>query len=224
MRNWFRVLRANDVRRNASEWHKGLARTFHQREALPLTDDTIAQTVLFADLVSKPLIATFDSPLMPFLTIDDDPRQYLVAAVLRPGNPVTAVGAQGLLRRRIPKVWAAFARARVRVRLDGGFATPGFFDELEAAGVEYVVAIAKNTVPGRPMAGPCGMSRDDQQVGAGRNPVVITAELPGDAPVDATVQGQLLWPLVLLHFRMLPAVPHKDRTDDLQPRFWLGPP
>ena len=29
---------------------------------MPLTDDTIAQTVLFLDLVSKPLIATFDQP------------------------------------------------------------------------------------------------------------------------------------------------------------------
>lgn len=85
-------------------------------------------------------------PLMAFLTIDDEPRQYLVAAVLRPGNAATAIGAQGLLRRLIPKVWAAFPRARVRVRLDGGFATPDLFDELEAAGVEYVVAMAKNTV------------------------------------------------------------------------------
>lgn len=85
-------------------------------------------------------------PLMAFLTIDDEPRQYLVAAVLRPGNAATAVGAQGLLRRLIPKVWAAFPRARVRVRLDGGFATPALFNELEAAGVEYVVAMAKNTV------------------------------------------------------------------------------
>ena len=85
-------------------------------------------------------------PLMAFLTIDDEPRQYLVAAVLRPGNAATAAGAQGLLRRLIPKVWAAFPRARVRVRLDGGFATPALFDELEAAGVEYVVAMAKNAV------------------------------------------------------------------------------
>lgn len=85
-------------------------------------------------------------PLMAFLTIDDERRQYLVAAVLRPGNAATAVGAQSLLRRLIPKVWAAFPRARVRVRLDGGFATPALFDELEAAGVEYVVAMAKNKV------------------------------------------------------------------------------
>jgi hypothetical protein len=29
---------------------------------LPLTDDTIAQTVLFPDLFTKPLVATFDQP------------------------------------------------------------------------------------------------------------------------------------------------------------------
>ena len=85
-------------------------------------------------------------PLMAFLTIDDEPRQYLVAAVLRPGNAATAAGTHGLLRRLVPKVRAAFPHARVRVRLDGGFATPALFDELEAAGVEYVVAMAKNAV------------------------------------------------------------------------------
>jgi hypothetical protein len=87
-------------------------------------------------------------PLLAFLTIDDEPRQYLVAAVLRPGNAATAAGARGLLRRLIPKVRAAFPRARVRVRLDGGFATPALFDALEAVHVEYVVAMATNPVLG----------------------------------------------------------------------------
>jgi hypothetical protein len=85
-------------------------------------------------------------PLMVFATFDDEPRQYLVAAVLRPGNAPAALGVQGVLRRLIPKLWTAFPRARVRVRMDGGFATPAIFDELEAAGVEYVVAMAKNSV------------------------------------------------------------------------------
>jgi hypothetical protein len=83
-------------------------------------------------------------PLIAFLTLDDEPRQYLLAAVLRAGNASTAGGAQALLRRLIPKLRAAFPRARVRVRLDAGFAT--LFDELEAAGVEYVVAMATNPV------------------------------------------------------------------------------
>lgn len=85
-------------------------------------------------------------PLMVFVTFDDEPRQYLVTAVLRPGNTPASVGVPGVLRRLIPKLWAAFPRARVRVRMDGGFATPAIFDELEAARVEYVVAMAKNAV------------------------------------------------------------------------------
>jgi hypothetical protein len=85
-------------------------------------------------------------PLVATLTFDDEPRQYLVAAILRPGNVPATTGVRHLLRRLIPKLWRAFPRARLRVRLDGGFAAPAIFDELEAAGVEYVVAMAKNSV------------------------------------------------------------------------------
>jgi hypothetical protein len=85
-------------------------------------------------------------PLVATLTFDQESRQYLVAAILRPGNVPATTGVHGLLRRLIPKLWRAFPRARVRVRLDGGFAAPEIFDELEAAGVEYVVAMAKNAV------------------------------------------------------------------------------
>lgn len=85
-------------------------------------------------------------PLVAFLTFDDEPRQYLVAALLRPGTAPAPVGVPGLLLRLLPKLWAAFPHARLRVRLDGGFATPEIFDLLEAAHVEYVVAMAKNPV------------------------------------------------------------------------------
>jgi hypothetical protein len=85
-------------------------------------------------------------PLVAFLTFDDEPRQYLVAALLRPGTAPASIGAPGLLRRLIPKLWQAFPRATLRVRLDGGFACPEIFSTLEDAGVEYVVATAKNRV------------------------------------------------------------------------------
>jgi hypothetical protein len=85
-------------------------------------------------------------PLVAFLTFDDEPRQYLVAAILRPGTAPAAVGVRGLLRRLLPKLTTAFPHARLRVRLDGGFATPAIFAQLEAAHVEYVVAMAKNDV------------------------------------------------------------------------------
>lgn len=88
-------------------------------------------------------------PLVGTLTFDDETRQYLVAAILRPGNAAGTAGAVSLLHRLLPKLWRAFPGARLRVRLDAGFATPEIFDQLEAAGVEYVVAMGKNAVLAR---------------------------------------------------------------------------
>jgi Transposase DDE domain group 1 len=88
-------------------------------------------------------------PLVGTLTFDDEARQYLVAAILRPGNAGNTAGAGSLLRRLLPKLWRAFPRARLRVRLDAGFATPEIFALLEATGVEYVVAMGNNAVLAR---------------------------------------------------------------------------
>jgi hypothetical protein len=88
-------------------------------------------------------------PLVATLTFDDEPRQYLVAAILRPGNVPATTGVRGLLFRLLPKLWRAFPKARVRVRLDGGFVSPELFQHLEWAGVEYVVAMANNAVLAR---------------------------------------------------------------------------
>jgi hypothetical protein len=88
-------------------------------------------------------------PLVGTLTFDDEPRQYLVAAVLRPGNAAGTAGAVSLLQRLLPKLRRAFRGARLRVRLDAAFATPAIFDHLDAAGVEYVVAMAGNAVLAR---------------------------------------------------------------------------
>jgi Transposase DDE domain group 1 len=85
-------------------------------------------------------------PLVGTLTFDDEARQYLVAAILRPGNAAGPSGAVSVLHRLLPKLWRAFPRARLRVRLDAGFATPEIFDHLEMAGVEYVVAMGTNPV------------------------------------------------------------------------------
>lgn len=88
-------------------------------------------------------------PLVGTLTFDDEARQYLVAAILRPGNATGAAGAVSLLHRLLPKLRRAFPGARLRVRLDAGFATPAVFDALEAARVEYVVAMGTNAVLAR---------------------------------------------------------------------------
>jgi hypothetical protein len=85
-------------------------------------------------------------PLVGTLTFDDETRQYLVAAILRPGNAAGTAGVVSLLHRLLPKLWRAFPGARLRVRLDAGFATPEIFAHLEAAGVEYVVAMGNNAV------------------------------------------------------------------------------
>jgi Transposase DDE domain group 1 len=83
-------------------------------------------------------------PLVATLTFNAEPTQYLVAAVLRPGNSAAKHGAIGLLRRLCARLRAAFPTAILRIRLDGGFASPEVFEFLEAEGVEYVVAMASN--------------------------------------------------------------------------------
>ncbi len=78
-------------------------------------------------------------PLVGTLTFDDEARQYLVAAILRPGNAAGTAGAVSLLHRLLPTLWRAFPGARLRVRLDAGFATPEIFTHLEAVGPRAVV-------------------------------------------------------------------------------------
>lgn len=86
-------------------------------------------------------------PMLGFVSFDNEPDQYLCAAVLRPGNVGAAEGAVGVLRRLIKLVRTSFSKARIRVRLDGGFASPALFEFLDAEPkVEYVVAMASNAV------------------------------------------------------------------------------
>src|ERR1700674_4871667 len=86
-------------------------------------------------------------PVMGFVSFNDEAEQYLCAAVLRPGNVTAAVGARGILRRLINMFSYSFPGARIRVRLDGGFAHPDLLDFLEGeSNLEYVIAMAKNAV------------------------------------------------------------------------------
>jgi hypothetical protein len=86
-------------------------------------------------------------PVVGFLSFDQEPDQYLVTAVLRPGNAHGSVGAIGILRRLIRRVKKAFPGTRIRVRLDGGFATPQVLDFLDCEPkVEYIVNLAANAV------------------------------------------------------------------------------
>lgn len=85
-------------------------------------------------------------PLLGFLTFNDEPEQYLFASLLRSGTAHASEGAIGVLRRTIRRLRKTFSSAKIRVRLDGGFACPGIFDFLDEQGVEYLVAIAGNKV------------------------------------------------------------------------------
>ena len=86
-------------------------------------------------------------PVVAFLTFDNEQDQYLVAAVLRPGNVSGSCGAVGILRRLISRLVAAFPNVVIRVRLDGGFAAPEVFDYLDdQPRLEYVVTMASNKV------------------------------------------------------------------------------
>jgi hypothetical protein len=54
-------------------------------------------------------------PMVGFLTFNHEVEQYLVTAVLRPGNAPGSAGAVGLLRRLIERPTEAFPKAKVRV-------------------------------------------------------------------------------------------------------------
>jgi hypothetical protein len=85
-------------------------------------------------------------PLLGFVSFDNEAEQYLCAAILRPGNARDKHGSVGVLKRLLPFLRDAFPKARVRVRLDAGFASPEIFLFLDEAGLEYVVSLPKNPV------------------------------------------------------------------------------
>ena len=86
-------------------------------------------------------------PMLGLISFDREPEQYLCAAVLRPGNASDKVGAIPILRRLIEYLRVAFPQARLRVRLDAGFASPKIFDFLDAEPrLDYVVGMPKNAV------------------------------------------------------------------------------
>jgi hypothetical protein len=87
-------------------------------------------------------------PLLGFLSFNDEPEPYLVTALLRPGNASEkAPHVLGLLQRLVGLVRAAFPKATIDVRLDGGFACPALFDYLDSVPrLEYVCGFAKNSV------------------------------------------------------------------------------
>ena len=83
-------------------------------------------------------------PVVATVTFNDEPAQFAVAAVLRPGKAPAGLGARGILRSLLRKLRAAFPTATFRVRLDGGFASAKLFRFLDREQVEYVVGMPSN--------------------------------------------------------------------------------
>lgn len=84
-------------------------------------------------------------PLMAHVSFNEEPDQYLVGAVLRPGNAGNA-GVIGVLRRLIEKVKQSFPRSEIVVRLDGGLSQPEVLGFLDRTRVHYLVGFAGNKV------------------------------------------------------------------------------
>jgi hypothetical protein len=91
-------------------------------------------------------------PLLAFATFHDEhnreeAERYLLVALLRRGNADATLGFAGVLRRLVRRCREVFPEARIRVRLDGAYATPEIFVLLEEElQVEYVVNMGKNEV------------------------------------------------------------------------------
>lgn len=86
-------------------------------------------------------------PMPGFISFNGDPEMYLFAILLRPGNAHATDGAIGLLDRLLPKLKEAFPKAKIRVRLDGGYASPEMLGFLETAPkVDYLISMPRNSV------------------------------------------------------------------------------
>lgn len=87
-------------------------------------------------------------PLLGFLSFNNEPEQYLVTALLRPGNASEKHGVVvGLLARLVGLLRAAFPKALLKLRLDGGFTGPVMLAYLDRVPrLEYVCGMPKNAV------------------------------------------------------------------------------
>jgi len=83
-------------------------------------------------------------PQTVWITFDDESEQYLVGVLLRPGNAHATLWTPWVLRRLVALLRKTWRKAKIRVRLDGGFASPHIFDLLEQLNVEYLINMGKN--------------------------------------------------------------------------------
>ena len=82
--------------------------------------------------------------MLGFLSVDDEPEQYLFAARLRPRNTSSTREVTPLLWRTVAQLRQVFPRAEIRVRLDAGFASPAVLDQLDRLRIGYLVTYPAN--------------------------------------------------------------------------------
>lgn len=107
-------------------------------------------------------------PLLAFVQFDGESEQYLVAALLRPGN---AGNEQVLsfLKGVIEQVKQRFPQAKLTLRADAGFALPEVFEYLDDHKVRYVIGMGSNdrlkklAEPGMQIAGALSEASGDSE-------------------------------------------------------------
>jgi Transposase DDE domain group 1 len=85
-------------------------------------------------------------PMAGFVTFNKEAEPYLFCYVLRAGNAPAKQGAIGILDRMIERLRSAFPKARILVRLDGGFSGPELLSFLDESNVDYIIGVAENKV------------------------------------------------------------------------------
>lgn len=83
-------------------------------------------------------------PLLFHLQADSGQKEF-VAAVLRGGKAAAKEGAVSVLRRIVGRLRQVFPKAKLLLRGDAGFAAPEVYNYSEAARLQYVLSLPKNS-------------------------------------------------------------------------------
>lgn len=84
-------------------------------------------------------------PLLAFVEFDQGREQYLVAALLRPGDAGND-DVMSFLAKVLASVRQRFPKAELTLRADAGFALPEVFEYLDDQRVSYAIGMASNSV------------------------------------------------------------------------------
>ena len=128
-------------------------------------------------------------------------------AVLRPGTPPPR-GRRRIAAAADPIIRGHFPGVTIRVRLDGGFASPAVLEFLDAQSkLEYVVAMAKNAVLKRIAAPGIGRALSCQKAAEKRNISTekLTTRLANGSSTPVVIKAEVV------------RAPEKDPKDN--PRF-----